>query len=63
MQRDHVAAVPRSSRAEHIESNFDIFDFELSRDEMNRISSLTRGERLIDPSFGPRWEASSSPAG
>jgi diketogulonate reductase-like aldo/keto reductase len=63
MQRDHVAAVPRSSRAEHIESNFDIFDFELSREEMSRISSLARGERLIDPSFAPRWEAGSSPAG
>lgn len=63
MQRDHVAAVPRSARAEHLESNFDIFDFELSSEEMSRISSLARGERLIDPSFGPQWGAGSSAAG
>lgn len=43
--------------------HLEIFDFVLSPEEMNRISALDRGERLIDPWFGPRWEAGSNAAG
>lgn len=57
MQRDRVAAIPRSSSAERRKENFEIFDFELSDDEMDRIARLDRGERLIDPSFAPEWES------
>lgn len=56
LQQDHVAAIPKASSAEHRQQNFDVFDFELSDGEMERISSLDRGERLIDPDFGPDWE-------
>jgi diketogulonate reductase-like aldo/keto reductase len=37
---------PKSSTPERIRENFDIFDFELSADEMARIESLDRGERV-----------------
>jgi 2,5-diketo-D-gluconate reductase A len=30
---------------ERIEQNIDVFDFELSHDEMERIEALDRGER------------------
>lgn len=29
-----IAAIPRSSRPEHIRENFDIFDFRLTEDEL-----------------------------
>lgn len=56
-QQDRVVAIPRSSSKEHIASNFDIFDFELSDDEMKRIFDLGEKEmRIVDPDFAPEWD-------
>lgn len=38
-------AIPGSSNPEHIQENFDIFDFELTDDEMKKIENLDKGER------------------
>jgi diketogulonate reductase-like aldo/keto reductase len=54
--RSGVAAIPRSSDPDHIASNFDVFDIELSDDEMSRIDDLEQGMRLIDPPFAPTWD-------
>lgn len=54
--QDHVAAIPKATSAERIESNLGALELELSDDERRRIDSLERGERLIDPSFAPDWE-------
>ena len=37
---------PKSMTRERIEQNIDIFDFELSQEEMDRIEGLDRGERI-----------------
>ena len=37
--------IPGSSNPHHIAENFNIFDFELSDDEMNRIADMNTGER------------------
>jgi len=57
-QQPGVVAIPRSSKAEHVRANFDIFDFELSDDEMRRISGLAREDgRIINPaSLAPDWD-------
>lgn len=39
---------PRSTKADHIRDNLDIFDFELTGDEMNQIRALDRGERYFN---------------
>lgn len=63
MLRWHVqqgrSAIPKSTKAARIAENFDIFDFELSDDELARIDSLDTGRRggpdpdQVDPStFG-----------
>ncbi len=57
LDQERVAAIPRTSTPEHCQSNFEIFDFELSAEDRQKISRLERGERLIDPSFAPDWEA------
>ena len=36
---------PKSMTPERIEQNIDVFDFELSEEEMERIEALDRGER------------------
>lgn len=57
IQQDDVIAVPRSSNPDHVSSNFEIFDFELSADEMRDIADLHRKDgRMIDPSFAPSWD-------
>ena len=57
INQDPVAAIPRSSRPEHIRSNFDIFDIDLSDEEMARIGALKSStNRLIDPGWAPAWD-------
>jgi diketogulonate reductase-like aldo/keto reductase len=52
-----VSAIPRSSREANVKANLDVFDFELSHDEMARISELARpGERMVQPSVAPDWD-------
>jgi 2,5-diketo-D-gluconate reductase B len=38
IQQPNVAAIPKASSREHLEANLEIFDFELSETEMNRLS-------------------------
>lgn len=56
MQQDNVSAIPKSASSENRQSNIDIFDFELSEDEMHAIHDLNDEKRLIDPDDGPAWE-------
>jgi diketogulonate reductase-like aldo/keto reductase len=57
VQQQRVSTIPKAASAEHRESNFDIFDFELSQDEMDAIFALNREERLVDPEgLAPAWE-------
>jgi len=44
LQQDKVSPIPRSSNPAHREANFDVFDFELSPDEMARISAIAVAE-------------------
>lgn len=56
LQQDAVGAIPKAASREHVRENFDVFDFELDAEEMERIDGLARGERTIDPEFAPDWE-------
>ena len=55
--QQNVAAIPRTSRVERLSENINIFDFELSDDEMTQIAALAspRG-RLTDFGFAPKWD-------
>lgn len=44
-----TAVVPKSSQTERLRANLDIFDFELSNDEMAAIAALNRNRRFNDP--------------
>jgi diketogulonate reductase-like aldo/keto reductase len=41
-----VITIPKSTRRERINSNADIFDFELTAEEVNQIDALNRKERI-----------------
>ncbi len=54
MQQEEVIAIPKTSKVKHLEENFDIFDFELSEEEIANINALKKeAERLVDPEFAP----------
>ena len=42
IQQEKVAAIPKAASENHLRSNFDIFNFELSDEEMERIFALRR---------------------
>lgn len=57
IQQDRVAAIPKSATEKNIRANFEITDFELTADEMTKISALARPDgRLVDPDFAPKWD-------
>jgi len=56
LQKPATVAIPKSGTPERIRSNAEVFDFELTDDEMARIRGLDRGHRLIDPDGGPAWD-------
>ncbi|NHK29357.1 aldo/keto reductase [Parvularcula flava] len=57
IQQPNVAAIPKATSREHIEENFDIFDFELTDEEMKKIFALVEPDgRIIDPDWAPQWD-------
>lgn len=40
-----VVVIPGSSNPDHISENMDVFDFELTKDDMNKINKLDRNEK------------------
>jgi 2,5-diketo-D-gluconate reductase B len=59
IQQEVIAAIPRSSNAQRIAQNIDVFDFELSEEDMRRIDALPRPDgRIANPAGrAPVWNA------
>jgi diketogulonate reductase-like aldo/keto reductase len=45
LQRGHIV-IPKSNSADRIRSNFDVFDFSLSGDELDAITAMESGNRI-----------------
>lgn len=57
VQQDGVAAIPKSATPENIKNNIDIFDFELSAEDMQKIHALASEDgRQVNPDFAPKWD-------
>ena len=44
-----INIIPKSNKKERVKQNIDLFDFNLTADEMDQISSLNTGKRFNDP--------------
>ena len=52
-----IIAIPRSSKPERLAENAAIFDFQLSKPEMDEIRALSRaGARVVNVSWAPDWD-------
>ena len=52
-----VVVIPRTSKVERLQENFDLFDFELSDAEMQEIAGLARGGgRIVNFAWSPKWD-------
>ena len=52
-----IVVIPRTSKIERLEENFDILNFDLSDAEMKEIAGLARkGGRIVDWSWSPKWD-------
>jgi 2,5-diketo-D-gluconate reductase B len=56
LDQPQVAAVPKASSHEHRAANLDVYDFELSDADRDRIAGLQRGLRTADPGWAPEWD-------
>jgi 2,5-diketo-D-gluconate reductase B len=55
--QQNVSAIPRTSKIERLSENIQIFDFELSEEEMGQISQMGSAKgRLTDFGFAPKWD-------
>jgi 2,5-diketo-D-gluconate reductase B len=55
--QQNVIAIPRTSKIERLSENIEIFDFELSSEEMRQIFGMASAKgRLTDFGFAPKWD-------
>jgi len=58
MQQGNIAAIPRSANPQHMAESLDVFDFELTDEEMRKIFALRRPDgRIANPKGrAPAWD-------
>ncbi len=58
MQQGNIAAIPRSANPKHMAESLQVFDFELTQDEMQRIFALKKSDgRIANPKGrAPAWD-------
>jgi len=58
VQQGNIAPIPRSSNPHHMAESLNVFDFELTADEMSRIHALARPDgRIANPQGrAPKWD-------
>ncbi|MDR6371968.1 diketogulonate reductase-like aldo/keto reductase [Chryseobacterium bernardetii] len=54
--QEGFVVIPKSVTPSRIEENFNVFDFELTENEMNVVRSLDTGKRLFFDPKDPEWE-------
>jgi diketogulonate reductase-like aldo/keto reductase len=57
VEKEAVAAIPATSNGQHARANLEIFDFQLTAHEVQRIDGLRKDHRICTPaSLSPDWD-------
>jgi len=58
MRQDNVAAIPRTKQIERLAPNLDVFDLDLTPEEVAALDALqSLNMRVVDPAFAPKWDS------
>ena len=55
LTQENVIVIPKSTHKERMKENFEIFDFELSDDDMNTLRALDKGESIFVNHYSPEF--------
>ncbi len=55
LTQENVIVIPKSTHKERMKENFEIFDFELSGDDMNTLRALDKGESIFVNHYNPEF--------
>lgn len=44
-----IIAIPKSGNPDHLAENFEIFDFELTDEDVQKMNGIEQGERIVEP--------------
>lgn len=55
LTQENVIVIPKSTHKERMKENFEIFDFELSGDDMNTLKALDKGESIFVNHYDPEF--------
>jgi len=50
-----VVVIPKSVHEDRIRQNFDVFDFSLTKEDMDKIKAMDIGRSEIVDHFDPKW--------
>ena len=56
LEKELRMLVPKSTRREGLEENFDVFDFSLDNDDLKQINEMPNTQRGSRPDFEPHWD-------
>ena len=51
-----VVAIPKATSKVHIKENLEAVTLKLDSEDIEKINSLDRNKRLVDPAFSPDWD-------
>ena len=57
VQQERVVAIPGALTIEQLRENLKVLEVRLTHDEMDAISALARGTRIVDPPHSPAWDS------
>ena len=55
LTQEGIIVIPKSTHKNRMEENFDIFDFELTEDDLNKIRTLDTGKSLFCDHYSPEF--------